>query len=239
MLAESLRDGGLTVLRVCDSSQVAGAEPIIRFWRVLVVGLLALHFTVDFSPVYAQEIELGGTIGFGARGSESAAARLDKARSLVGAYGSIWWSDRFETAVRAAWFYEEDVTRGSRHSPNLAQGPLLVLETRHGVRRIVGVDARYYYRQEPLLRPYFGGGVAVIRDQLTSFCEFDGCDAVVPDVPLGPFTATDVELVFLGGLSKTLNDHLRFRVGFQWLRPLGESLSIFEGLVSLGYRFSR
>ena len=237
MLAESLRDGGLTVLRVCDSSQVAGAKPIIRFWRVLVVGLLALHFTVDFSPVYAQEIELGGTIGSGAPGSEGAAAELDEQRRGVGAYGSIWWSEDLETVVRVAWLHEHGVTTNPYPGPPTPES--VYLDTHHGGRQLIGVGGRFYYRQDPLVRPYLGGGISVVRKRLTTFCVTPGCEAVAPDAPLGRSTSTDVELVFLGGLSKTLNDHLRFRVGFQWLRPLGESLSIFEGLVSLGYRFSR
>ena len=210
-----------------------------RVWRLLVgVGLPALCVSVGPTAVYAQDIELGGLIGLGARGSESEIAKLDEARPIGGAYGSIWWSDRLETVGHAAWFYESEVTRGSRDILlNPGPGSVEVLEMRHGARQLIGVDTRLYFRRDPLPRPYVGVGIGLIRDQLIEVCESAGCEAVAS----GSFrrTSTYGDLRLIAGLSKTLSDRLRLRVGVQWHTPGGEERSLLEAVLSIGYRFAR
>ena len=200
-----------------------------------VVGASALPL-----PARAQEVEVGGVVGSAGGGSESDVVALDALHGLAGAYGSVWWTARFETAVRVAWFYEPDVTRGSRHHAPLNPGPdsSSVLETRRGSRQLISINASYHFRQEAVVRPYVGIGFGVIRDQLLTFCEVAGCEASAPQVPFGRSVFTHKGLIATGGVSKTLYDRLVLRGGIRWHTPGGEDLSIVEVSLGVGYRLA-
>jgi hypothetical protein len=72
-------------------------------WFALLCGITVC------APVslLAQSVELGGMIGSGARGTENSFARAE-AQPMWGAYGSVWWADRFETVFRVAWVDRHD-----------------------------------------------------------------------------------------------------------------------------------
>lgn len=208
---------------------------------VLLTGL----FACATSSLFAQSIEVGGTLGLGARGSEGSLVRSE-ARLIGGAHVGAWWADRVETAVRVAWL---DLPRESgidtyytgcqvdldigRCRPT---GSVRIVR-QASARRFVAGQALYHFQRGRPVRPYAGVGIGLMLDRERLTCEVAGCERLLPGLPLGTRRSSARDVTAIGGLSALIAGHIVLRGGVQFHRPAGEDLSLFETLVGVGYRF--
>ncbi len=194
------------------------------------------------SAVFGQSIELGGSLGTGARGTESKLVRQE-ARLTRGFHVSAWWADRFETAFRVVWLDSavdqfRNILRLRLRCPaeRCVPGVLRIESHRLGDRRFAAGQAVYHFRSGHQLRPYLGLGIGTIQDHERVSCVTPGCEALLPGLQLGErrYRYRDVSLI--SGLSTTFWDRVVVRGGVVFHRPGGENLSLFETSAQIGYR---
>lgn len=210
------------------------------------VAVLAGLMTCTGAPLFAQSVEVGATLGIGARGSEDSLFR-NEALPVAGVHLSAWWADRVETAFRLAWldlpdpqwttiyYYgcDRDVATG-RCRPT---GNVRVISRRGGPRRFMAGQALYHFRRGRSLRPYAGVGIGVIRDSEMVGCEVAGCEPLLPGLAFGRRVSSYLDVTGIGGMSTVIGRHIVVRGGVQWHRIAGEELSLFEIAAGVGYRF--
>ena len=212
---------------------------------LLVIVILCL---VGSPRAWAQQLEIGGTAGVGARGSESAPVRTE-AHVITGVHVSGWWLSRVETGLRVAWlklptriggatyYYGCEIGTGGRCQPT---GSLQVLFERTSPRTFVGGQILYHFRHGKQWRPFAGVAFGGIRDTEFRRCEVAGCQEQLPGLQsaLGSRTEWHADpLSPAAGVSTTVGKRVIIRGGVQFHRPFGEELSLLETFVGIGYRF--
>ena len=220
-------------------SNPANANALVRLVILSLVG----------SPcAWAQQLEIGGTAGVGARGSEAALVRTE-AHVITGVRVSGWWLSRVETGLRVAWlalptpirgvtyFYGCEIGTGGRCEPT---GSLRVLFERTSPRTFLSGHLLYHFRHGQQWRPFAGVAFGGMRDTEFRRCEVAGCQELLPGLQpvLGSRTAWNTDpLSPVAGVSTTVGKRVIVRGGIQLHRPFGEELSLLETFAGIGYRF--
>jgi hypothetical protein len=217
-------------------------------WKTLVCGI------VIFTPasVIAQSVEAGGTIGTGARGTESKLARQE-ARLVTSLHLSGWWADRLETSFRVGWIDLPDISSRSTYYygcvPDangrcLPTGSLEVIGRRIGERRLVAGQVLYHFRRGKKLRPHVGLGFGRTHDSEMLSCEPAGCEAILSGLPfgnsgppLGRRSTTYPDQAWIAGVSTLFWNRVVLRGGVYIHSFAGEERSLTETSVQVGYRF--
>lgn len=207
-------------------------------WRCCV--LLCAVALCTPAPAECQSVELGGTLGVGARGSESELVRQE-ARPIVGVYGSVNWSDRFEVMLRGAWLELGSRTAAEGHGGCTGCPPGVayeVIRSSTGPRRFVSGSWLYHFRSGRTLRPFAGVGISVSRDSEQVSCKPVTVDCgSLPGLRFGTVTQSRGGPVGSVGLAMLLKKTYVLRAAVHFHRPAGEETSLFETAVMVGYRF--
>lgn len=213
--------------------------------RMRPVPSLALLLALSVPrPAAAQAFEVGGSLGVGARGSESELARQE-ALPVAGVHGSVLLGDRFETMVRVAWLDLNDPGGTTYYAdcrpefprscdPSVAVG---VRSRLTAPRTFINGNALYHFRRGKPVRPFAGAGFGVMRDQEQVTCELAGCDAYLPGFRASTRTLSYADLIGVFGASVAVADRVVIRGAVHFHRPAGEELSLFETTAMVGYRF--
>ena len=208
-------------------------------WRMKVIcSALLVALTATPSTAEGQFIEPGGSLGTGARGTESQMVRQE-ARLTGGLHLSAWWADRVEGGVRLVWVDLPSHRYQTGYGFDCATGKCqTIVETAtqtYGGRRMVSGHGVYHFRRGRLLRPYLGVGVGTIHERERVECVTPGCEAF--GLRPGERRYSYGNVAAISGLSTTLGDRLYVRGGIVFHRPAGEELSLFETSAQIGYRF--
>jgi hypothetical protein len=70
--------------------------------KAICLTVLLSSMSATPSIAFGQYVELGGSLGTGARGSDGELV-IDEARLTGGFHVSSWWADRFEAGFRLVW----------------------------------------------------------------------------------------------------------------------------------------
>ena len=100
-------------------------------------------------------------------------------------------------------------------------------------------SAHYYFRPREVLRPFLGLGVGVSRDSMHVTCAAvtASCDALASAFRLGRRVSLLRDTVAVAGVAATFKRHYVGRATVYFHRPGGESSSLFETALTIGYRF--
>lgn len=187
-----------------------------------------------------QSLEVGGTVGLGARGSESELIRQESHR-IAGVYGSVFWSGRHEVMFRGAW-----LDLGSRRAADGYGGctgcppgvAFRVIRTSTAPRRFLSASWLYHFRSGHTLRPFVGAGLSVSRDTVQIDCEPVTTDCgSLRSIRFGIHSQSRGGPVGSVGLALMLKKAFALRAAVHFDRPAGEEASLFETAVMVGYRF--
>lgn len=158
------------------------------------LGAAVCLMLLPTTPLRAQTLEIGGSIGTAARGSEGALVGSPWYTS-PGVYGNVTWTQRFETTLRVVW-----VQLGSRDYASLyyvgcesasrdcrPQVAFSIVERSRAPWTFVTASVHYNFRPREVVRPFVGLGVGLSRDSMNVTCEAAAvsCDAIVRDIRLG------------------------------------------------------
>lgn len=227
---------------VCEVE--ARARTAVR-WRLLgVASWLTLGLSAS---ALGQPLELGGSIGTAARGSEGALVASPWYQG-PGVYGNIMWTERFETTLRVVWVQLGSRQGASAYYQGCESGlrdcrpavAFTIVERSNAPWTFVTGSAHYYFRpREEVLRPFVGLGVGVSRDSTDVTCEpaAASCDTVAGDIRFGRRVSLVGDSVAIAGVAATLRHHYVVRGVVYFHRPGGEGSSLFETALTLGYRF--
>lgn len=180
----------------------------------------------------AQAVETGFVVGAGQHGEGA------DVRSLIGVEAAVEWNERWLTAIQTTRFTPSNrVGITTYYLGSLRDLHPVHLLTRQDPRLTISVLTLYHYRSQHRIRPFIGGGIAVIRDTEHITCQIEGCEQSLPRVSLGRQTASIVDLFFTGGVSALVGRHIVLRGGVQIGCPYCEGNSVLDGFGSVGYRF--
>ena len=211
--------------------------------RLSVASCLLLALT---TRAQGQALELGGSLGTAARGSESSLVTSPWNPSL-GVYASVLWTERLETTFRVAW-----VQQGSRQSsagyfvgcesvqpPCRAPLAFSIVERSNAPLTFITGSAQFNFRPREVVRPFVGLGVGVTRNSTHVTCEpvSVSCDEVASDFRLGRRVSVQRGLVAIAGVAATFRQNYVGRATVSFHRPGGEDSSLFETALTVGYRF--
>lgn len=138
-------------------------------WRGL--GLASCLQLALTTPAQGQTLELGGSLGAAARGSESSMVTSPWNPSL-GVYASVLWTERLETTARVARV-QQGVREGSAgylagcESTLPPCRPLLafsIVERSKTPLTFITGSAQFNFRPRKAVRPFVGLGVEVTRN---------------------------------------------------------------------------
>jgi hypothetical protein len=217
-------------------------------WNALVCSIVVC----TPASAWAQSIEAGGTVGTGARGTESKLARQE-ARLVTSLQLSGWWADRLETGFRIGWIDLPDISsranyyhgcQSDRNGRCLPTGSVEVVGRRVGERRLVAGQVLYHFRTGKKVRPHVGLGFGKTRDTEMLNCEPSGCEVILSGLPfgtsgppLGKRSSTYPDQAWIAGVSTLLWNRVVLRGGVQIHNFAGEERSLTETSVQVGYRF--
>jgi hypothetical protein len=182
--------------------------------------------------IQAQVLETSFVVGAGQHGEGA------DVRALNGAEAAVEWNERWLTAIHATRFTTSNrVGITTYYLGSLQDLRPVRLLTRHDQRLTISVLTLHHYRSKHPIRPFIGGGIAVIRDTERITCQIEGCEQLLPGVSFGRQTASIVDLFFTGGVSAFVGRHIVLRGGVQIGCPYCEGNSVFDWFGSVGYRF--
>jgi hypothetical protein len=224
-----------------ESQSRSEAEAV---WRRL--GVASCLWLVLSTPALGQALEIGGSIGTAARGSEGALVRYPWYPS-PGVYANVTWTQRLETTLRVVWVqlgsrqgtsgYFNGCESGRRDCrPAVA---FYIVERSKAPWMFVTGSAHYYFRPREVVRPFAGLGVGVSRDSMNVTCEAAtaSCDNVASEFRLGRRVSILRDSVAIAGIAATFKRNFVGVATVYFHRPGGESSSLFETALTIGYRF--
>jgi hypothetical protein len=212
--------------------------------RIPVPGLTVVLITAlggcTSTSAHAQTLEVGGSIGIGAPGSEGSLVTLS-ARVVPAVHVSIWPGDRLEVSIRAAFLAGPSgptTTTYTRCVPRPEPGCQTVridVIGRAGMRRYTALDV-VYHAGAGRARPFIGAGIGSISSTHTRSCDVAGCEAIL-GFALGTSTAGAGDVIAIAGVAVAVTPHSILRGAVHFHRPAGENLSMFEMSFMAGYKF--
>jgi hypothetical protein len=218
-----------------------------HYWKRSIL-LCSVTLLVPLS-VSGQSLEVGGTVGVGARGSEGSLVRQE-ALPIGGVYGSVFWTDRFETMVRASWLHLGARRESDLYSTGCLDGGIpgscltdvafQIVRRATAPRTFIAGSVLYHFRPNRPVWPFVGAGFGVMRDREHVSCEpaATSCDSLMGgDFRLGTSTSSRADIIGIAGLSTSFANHFVLRGSIHFHRPAGEELSLFETSFTFGYRF--
>lgn len=199
------------------------------------------------STAIGQSVELGGSLGVGARGSESRLVSSESIRA-DGAYASVFLNDQFEVAIRGTWLHLGPRTGASIYYARCPEDrpacvsdvAFRVVDSSSAPRMFLSALGLYHFASPYAVRPFVGGGFGASRDRQNLQCVSVtvSCETAAPrQIPLGERKLTSYGPVVAAGIYASFAKHYGFRGGIDFFRPGGESLSLFEAFVAIGYHF--
>jgi hypothetical protein len=183
-------------------------------------------------PARAQSYEAGGSLAVSCRGSEDSICE-DESLATTGLYGSVWFADRVEIGLRAAWMKFGDVEGA------LPFGGNPTIATRDGSRRVTQLEAVWHFSRGRRIRPMFGIGMGWYSDRDVVSCEPPGCESYVRSIGIDVGERREVERdgSIMVGVSVLATPRLRVRGGWRYHNPLVDHLALSELFIAAGYRF--
>lgn len=213
-------------------------------WHQVVVA--SCVWLVSSAPALGQAVEVGGSIATAARGSEGALIRSPWYPS-PGVYANVEWTQRLETTLRAVWVqlgprqgtngYFTGCEPGRRDCRSVVA--FNIVERSTAPWMFVTGSTHYYFRPREVVRPFVGLGVGVSRDSTNVTCAAaaTSCDTVPNELRRGKRVEVLRDVVAIAGVAATFKRHYVGRAAVYFHRPGGESSSLFETALTLGYRF--
>jgi hypothetical protein len=196
------------------------------------ICFLALLIAGGAMPANAQSYEAGGSLAVSCRGSDGSFCR-DESLATTGVYGSVWFADRFEIALRAAWMTFDDI------EGILPFGISGTFAIRDASRRVTQAETVWHFRRGGRVRPMVGIAVGWYADRDVVTCQPPGCEPFLRSAGLetGERHDTERDGSIMVGLSVLATPRLRVRGGWRYHNPFVDELALSELFVAAGYRF--
>jgi hypothetical protein len=193
---------------------------------------LALLLGCGGSYASAQSFEAGGSLAVSCRGSEDSVC-ADESLATTGLYGSLWFADRVEIALRAAWMKFGDI------EGTLPFGITGTFAIRDASRRVTQAETVWHFRRGGRVRPMLGIGIGWYADRDIVTCQPAGCEPFLRSAGLETGERRDAERdgSIVVGLSVLATPRLRLRGGWRYHNPFVDELALSELFIAAGYRF--